>query len=302
VTTTARKPLLAHDPAVPQRDVLLDPERLAARLQDVLGYSVSRVERLRAKYRLGEGLRILVRAEFGGQKRLIAARSFPRERLSREFVRANKRRLSTTGPSVVCDEETSALFWTLPSDRRLGDLDRVLFTPEGLVPALGGHWMASRVAAWSPERCLTVACLDHLGGEMAFAKCYPTTADAHRVVGLYETVHRLARRDPSLRVPRVIGWSPRHRVVVFERVDGRPPQAASGAAALGDAIARLHTSAPQALDRDHRARPAEVRNPCRRCLDGTLWWAGAPRRSPDATPWRCSSWECPGWTGWRDVD
>src|SRR4051794_41540058 len=69
--------LLAPDPAVPQRDALLDAGRMAAlfaaRLDDT---GVDRCERMNAKYRVGESLRVVYRLEAGGRCETVAGRTF----------------------------------------------------------------------------------------------------------------------------------------------------------------------------------------------------------------------------------
>ncbi|MFN0089600.1 MAG: hypothetical protein ACKVWR_04915, partial [Acidimicrobiales bacterium] len=63
---------LAFDPALPQRDRLLDPGRAA----ELLG--ADRCERIRVKYRLGESLRVVWRCvDPDGGRRLVAGRAFP---------------------------------------------------------------------------------------------------------------------------------------------------------------------------------------------------------------------------------
>ena len=59
--------LLAPDPAVPQRDALLDERRMGALLGTALtGAAADGCERVNAKYRVGDSLRIVYRIAAGG--------------------------------------------------------------------------------------------------------------------------------------------------------------------------------------------------------------------------------------------
>src|SRR5690349_25046882 len=77
-------PMLAADPALPQRDLLLDESvmkeylsRLVARQCD---FSIGECARLRTKYRVGASLRVLYEIGGHGRSCRIAARAYPRTR------------------------------------------------------------------------------------------------------------------------------------------------------------------------------------------------------------------------------
>ena len=70
--------ILAPDPAVPQRDALLDERAMARRL------GAARCERINAKYRVGDSLRVVYRAD---ADRILAGRTF-RGRSASVFRRA----------------------------------------------------------------------------------------------------------------------------------------------------------------------------------------------------------------------
>ena len=79
-------PLLALDPALPQRDLLLDETLMAEYLSRLVAsygdFGIRDCERLRTKYRVGTSLRVLYEVSGNGQSYRIAARaSHRRQRL-----------------------------------------------------------------------------------------------------------------------------------------------------------------------------------------------------------------------------
>ena len=52
-------PPLASDKAVPQRDLLLEPNVVAARLGNVFGCTIDDCRTMRVKYRIGARLRVV---------------------------------------------------------------------------------------------------------------------------------------------------------------------------------------------------------------------------------------------------
>ena len=73
-------PLLAIDPALPQRDLLLDETLMTEYLSRLVKYRIEDCERLRTKYRVGTSLRVLYNLRGSGGSYRIAARAFPRTR------------------------------------------------------------------------------------------------------------------------------------------------------------------------------------------------------------------------------
>src|ERR1051325_9262274 len=77
-------PLLALDPALPQRDLLLDETLMAEYLSRLVArsgdFGIRDCERLRTKYRVGTSLRVLYEVRGNGQSYRIAARALPRTR------------------------------------------------------------------------------------------------------------------------------------------------------------------------------------------------------------------------------
>ena len=122
--------MLAPDPAVPQRDALLDERYMASRL----GADVC--ERINAKYRVGDSLRVVYRAD---ADRILAGRTF-RGRSRSVYRRA----AAASEPGTVLHlEELETVFWTFPNDRRLTGL-RVLDRRHGGLEALVGAPVARR--------------------------------------------------------------------------------------------------------------------------------------------------------------
>lgn len=260
--STATTTGLAPDPVVPARDALLDPVALAARLERLTGRPIDTLERVRVKYRIGESLRVLARVRRGDRTDLVSLRTFPEDRLTRELSRARQRAVPTGEvPAVIADPDASAIFWTLPSDRRLRGVERLLDDPTTLVPTLRGRWRSSEVVAWSPERCLTVRCLDGDRQVIGYAKLYESVAAATAVIGRYAAIDRLLRRSTSaLAVPTVLGWSPDPAVVVMAPALGVPPRGPEGLRALGAALARVHRLPPPPLGAFGRLRPDRIAN------------------------------------------
>src|SRR5688500_11359689 len=116
--------MLAPDPAVPHRDDLLDGRRVAELLSGrLLDERVSACERRFAKYRVGDGLRVVYRVAVDGVERHVAARGFP----AGAGAAAYRRALTAAVPApplrpVVHVPELEAVFWTFPNDRRLTTL------------------------------------------------------------------------------------------------------------------------------------------------------------------------------------
>ncbi|HKF80397.1 MAG TPA: phosphotransferase [Thermoleophilaceae bacterium] len=253
-TATARGPSLrdpggrlplAPDPAVPARDVLLDPVAAEARLRRCLGPAVAGCERTRVTYRVGESLRVLYRVGVGEGSIPVALRTFPSGRSEEVFRRASAAALPTGPlPPVGHDAELRAVTWTFPNDRKLRDL-RLLADPGELGRALGLPVAAARLVAYAPETSATAACLDEAGRTVAFAKVHLGDG-ARRIAGLRAALPDVLRtRAGELRLPRLLAPA-NQRVLFFEPLgDGAAVQlrgASLGRAMqrLGAALARLH--------------------------------------------------------------
>jgi aminoglycoside phosphotransferase len=210
--TTMASVLLAPDPAVPLRDVLLDPQRAPVPID------ASSVEIVRCKYRVGESMRVLYRCVTSDGLRLVTVRA-------------------------SADREPR--WWTLPDDRRLPQVAALLGPAPELVALAGGRaWTRSEIAEYAPERSITVRAVASDGSGTAFAKHYAQgERDVSMLAARYTHVAR-ACGGPS--VPRPLGWSPDHAVLVLDAAPGRqwadiePAEASSVSSSMGRAIAALH--------------------------------------------------------------
>jgi len=258
-------PSLASDAAVPQRDLLLDPSVVVARLGNVFGCTIDDCRRVRVKYRIGARLRVVYRLRLGASSVDVSASTFPTIERSRQAYEAAVQRavgVGITAP-VAHDPELTTVFWAFPNDRKLSHLP-ALVEPDPALVALYPAWSRSVPAAYAPEKSATVACLDESGRTVAYAKTY-----AGEEGGRAARVHALLTEalpadDPCLRVPRSVAYSPRLRTLVVEAVEGatllgaRADDLRSRYRRLGGGLARLHGLPPPDEVRFRRADPDRV--------------------------------------------
>jgi predicted glycosyltransferase/Ser/Thr protein kinase RdoA (MazF antagonist) len=230
-------PLLAPDPAVPRRDVLLDGDALAARL------GAERVEHVRVKYRVGRGLGAVLRLHADGATRLVSARAFAPGRGARGYEKA--RAGAAPHRPLSYDPELETVFWAFPHDRRIGSLD-LLAGPSPALERLVGAPCTPELAAYVPEKAGTARCLDAGGRPLAFAKVYADDT-AERTAAVHAALRAGADR---LRVPRVLGLDPQRRALATEALEGAtlaalgPDAAPEDLGRLGAALATLHAAPP----------------------------------------------------------
>lgn len=238
---------LAADPAVPQRDRLLDDAEIARRLSSLFGLRVEACERIRTKYKIGESLRALYGVRVDGETSLVAARTFPRRRARDVYERAVRRAVpcGRLAP-VVHDSELDAVFWTFPNDRKIEHL-------AALSASHGRRWTRSRLVAYAPEKCATAQCLDDRGRTLAYAKTY---ADDEGLAArrTYDAINGALPLSSRVSVARAAGYSEESRTLFLEPVDGRRiadlagEELESGFRHLGAALAVLHGApAPDGL-------------------------------------------------------
>lgn len=243
---TAGAPALAPDRLLPQRDELLDPTAVVTRLGELglLGGPVVGASLIRAKYRIGESLRVMWRLHRpAGEPLVVSARAYA------EGAGPS----SLTAPATaddrargVPDTRWRARWWVFPHDRRLPQAARLTTADAALAERLGlDGWVASEVAEYAPERSLTVRALAADGTPVAFIKAYaPGTVDVDRLAARYDLVSRWFARRPGLATPEVLGSAP--DVLALQALAGRPWAAAGDGASghhlhrLGQAIAHLH--------------------------------------------------------------
>jgi aminoglycoside phosphotransferase (APT) family kinase protein len=240
--------LLAHDRALPQRDVLLDAGAAGVVLARVLGQPFDGCAVARVTYRVGQSLRVLYRLHACGRTHLVAARTFAPGR-DEEVYRAALDSATPTSPlaAVAWEPRLHTVLWTLPNERRL-PLSTGLPTPPGLT---------SELVAYAPEKTATVRWTDRDGRPVAFAKLYADDAGA-RCFRLLSTL------APGLPVARARSYDPAARRLVVEPARGRSlaslrtDRLGAAYAAFGAALAMLHES-PAAAPPFVRFEPERLR-------------------------------------------
>jgi Phosphotransferase enzyme family len=242
---------LATDPALPQRDLLLDVDEVAGRFSARLGsegvIKIDRCERLRIKYLPGTSLRVLHRVEVGGASYTVAARAFTGGRSKSVFERSTTRSVSCGHLLPVAhDEELDTVYWTFPNDRKITNLPVLASPPESLANLCGSRWTRSRIAAYAPEKCVTAECLGDKNQLLAYAKVY---ADDEQ--GSYDIYHALSESiseiKSNLRIARALAYSEAHRTLLLEPIAGRRladlagGERTNGFRRFGAALAALHS-------------------------------------------------------------
>lgn len=261
---------LAPDPRLPQRDLLLDEREVARRLSASLGLRgrlrVSACERVRAKYRVGDSLRVLHRVRVEGRDYTVAARAFAEGESRRAYERAARSTVECAPlRAVLHDAELETVFWTFPNDRKLAGLDLLREVPPELARLFAPEWTHSRLVAYAPEKCATAQCLDESSRVVAYAKVY--AGDEGRRV--YRTYRELGRQLKSggaaLMLPRALAYDDTHRALLLEPVEGSrvadldAEELPRGYRQLGAALASLHSlEAPEGLTAFERLTPARA--------------------------------------------
>ena len=250
-----RAPLLAPDPRVPGRDVLLDAGQMTDRLARLLGRDgpaeIDSYARGRAKYKVGESLRVVHEIEVDGAAWIVASRTFPDGRSERVYERALAETRENGGPlrGVAHDPELRAVFWTFPNDRKLATLPALLPATDTVSGLLGRPIARTVLAAYAPEKSATAACFDELlGRPVAYAKVFADPEELHASHRAHTAVFdNLGTSHSALRVPAVLATSEDHRMLVVEAIQGRRIDAMRGPERLeamrrfGAALAALHS-------------------------------------------------------------
>jgi Ser/Thr protein kinase RdoA (MazF antagonist) len=257
---------LDRDPAVPQRDLLLDPSFVATRLGLLLGPNgpvrIDDCRLVRVKYRVGARLRVVHRIDVGSASFDVTASTFPTaDRSERAHAQAWTHRVPTgLVRPVALDRELTTVFWTFPNDRKLAHLPAPARPAPDLAELLPA-WSRSALVSYAPEKTATFRCLDRAGRTLAYAKVYARD-EGERAGHVHDTLTRaLPDDDPDLRLPRSLAYSPPHQTLLIEALDGTPllaPEVADPRAAyrrLGRALARLHGLAPPDATRLRRSDP-----------------------------------------------
>jgi aminoglycoside phosphotransferase (APT) family kinase protein len=231
-------PLLALDPALPQRDLLLDESLMTEYLSRLVAgngdFAIHDCERLRTKYRVGTSLRVLYNLRGNGRSYRIAARAFPRTR------RVAKQFNSTVELNAP---ELNATFWIFPHDRKLKNLAVLANVPDELRNIEGRRWTRSRIVAHAPEKSVTAQCLDDDEQIIAYAKIYAGDEGSQ----IFETYTRVAEAlQGKTRIPRAIAYFEQYHLLLLESVAGVSLAAVPTAQRehaffqLGKALKRFH--------------------------------------------------------------
>ncbi|HEX5884432.1 MAG TPA: aminoglycoside phosphotransferase family protein, partial [Pyrinomonadaceae bacterium] len=240
------------DPALPQRDLLLDETVMAQYLSRLVtpygALGVQKCERLRTKYRVGTSLRVLYRVEGVEQSYRIAARAFPKgRRVDRQSTEIHATELNTS-------------FWLFPNDRKIRNLSVLNDIPADLRKIQGQQWTKSRIVGHAPEKSLTAQCIDENDAVLAYAKIYAGD-EGRQTFNTY--VHVNAELDQNhLRVPRALSYSGGHHLLLLESLPGvslsalKSWQRKHSFFLLGRALRALHDiSPPMWLPRSTRLTP-----------------------------------------------
>ena len=275
--------LLAPDPAVPQRDTLLDERRMGAVLGEALtGAVADGCERVSAKYRVGDSLRVVYRVAAGGESHTVTGRTFAGRSAS-----VYRRAAAASGgwPAVLHVPALETVFWTFPNDRRLAGLRLLDGRSDELDRLVGRPVARTRLMAYAPERAATAECLDAGGRVLAYVKVHWDAAER----GLADTrvaAAAIGTDDQHLRLPRILAVSPADSALVLEPLDGLrldgldTPELVPALRSLGAGLATLHRVRPlparrfDRLDRDRLMVAAAVigraRPDCERAADAVL--------------------------------
>jgi len=132
------------------------------------------------------------------------------------------------------------VFWVFPNDRKIAGL-----------AALGALcWTSHQLVAYAPEKSATLACVDHSGAVVAYAKFFAGDEGLQHYTA-YCALSESADRSSHLRVPHAVVYVPQHRLLVVEAIAGRrmvDPTSGAGAARdvarLGAALAAFHALEP----------------------------------------------------------
>ena len=247
-------PLLALDPALPQRDLLLDEtlmaeylSRLVARYGD---FGIRDCERLRTKYRVGTSLRVLYEISGNGHSYRIAARALPRTR-----------RVANRLPShvEVNAPELNTTFWIFPHDRKINNLSVLADIPDEIQNIEGQTWIKSRIVAHAPEKSVTAQCLGEDEQVIAYAKIYAGD-EGRRIFETYAHVAKtLTTRE--VQVPRALAYFEKHHLLLLESVPGvsLSSQPEDAFFRLGAALRKLHEiDSPPSTSHTTRLTPAAL--------------------------------------------
>ena len=247
-------PLLARDPALPQRDLLLDETLMTQYLSRLVApychFEIQDCERLRTKYRVGTSLRVLYEVSGNGQSYRIAARALPQTR------RVANRFTSQVEVSVP---ELNTIFWIFPHDRKLKNLALLADIPGELRNIEGQTWTRSRIVAHAPEKSVTAQCIDENDQIIAYAKIYASD-EGREVFETYAHVSEALKTERDVQIPRAIAYFEQYHLLLLESVPGVSltayAQRENAFFRLGNSLRKLHDiKPPRPAQRSTRLTP-----------------------------------------------
>lgn len=266
---------LATDPALPQRDLLLDVDETLRRLSAQLGsdspIKIDSCERLRIKYSPGASLRLLHRIQIGASSYTVAAHTFTEGRSKSAFERAKVKAIPCGSLLPIArDAELDTVYWTFPNERKITNLSVLATPPKPLASLLDNQWTQSRIVAYAPEKCVTAQCLNDEDGLLAYAKVYSDGEPDS--FGIYDGLRQsISASKSNLRIPRALAYLEEYRTLLLEPIAGcriadlRGGDRLSGFRHFGAALAALHDlpvpdDLPQfkRLDPDRLQRAAHI--------------------------------------------
>lgn len=242
---------LATDPALPQRDLLLDVDEVARRFSRKLGsdgaLKIDRCEQLRVKYSPGVSLRVLHRIRVGTSSYTIAARAFTGGRSEPAFERSTKKAVSCGRLLPVArDAELDTVYWTFPNDRKISNLSVLASPPDTLSRLFSDRWAQSRIVAYAPEKCVTAQCLSDDNELLAYAKVYSDDEQCRHEI--YDSLRKNnTGANSNLCMPRLLTYSEAHRTLLLEPIAGlriadlNSARRPDGFRRLGASLAALHS-------------------------------------------------------------
>ena len=259
---TVSRPIgLITDPVILTRDVLLDPDAVAEQIGRIWQHEVA-VESCtlrRAKYRIGESLRVVYDVVADDKTFVMSARTFAD---SASAFRQSADATPVHGmPGIAHDPETSSVWWTVPNDRRLRNIGTLLDPPLRVRQNSGVDWQESTLVEYAPERSATVRIRGKNGQVSGYAKGY-RDRDPFEVATQYNSVAASVALIDGMRTPRALGWARPDRIVVLEPMPGLPwtqlPVQSQPLAAerFGSALAHVHGLSTGVRPRTVPALPA----------------------------------------------
>ncbi len=241
---------LRPDPRLPGRDTLLDETATVAVLGRTLGadgpVAIDRVERRRAKYRIGESLRVVHRVWAGPRSWLVSSRM--RATGAATLYADALPHARPCGPlrGVAYASSLDTVFWTFPNDRCLGDAAALEADLPVIRDACPGTAIAVDVVGYNPERAVIARLSDAAATPRGYAKLYAAggLAPARGILAWLRSA--IDHTGSPLRVPSVLGEDHAREILVVEAVAGRHLEAVAdreleGAfGRLGTALGHLH--------------------------------------------------------------